>query len=116
MPKRKKLKFLTEEEISKIQTENSSHQPVEEEIIYIKDIDNLYPIISDIQSTKKPYTISVPTDLAPVVENIIKDAEITFQKRKGRKNAILKLEPNFNQKIEDCELEDLEEEFFSKDC
>ena len=54
----------------------------------VSDIDTIYKIANRVQLNREPATFTIKEEDAPVVENIIKDLEFPYKRKKAKKSLI----------------------------
>ena len=74
-------------------------------------MDKIYKVINRVQEEKKPRIIFVKdTTLSPMIENILNDLVLTFEKKQLKNRIRYKILPNLNvKKTPDIELESFEQ-------
>lgn len=79
------------------------------------DMELAYKIINTVQANDEPYKIRVMIqELAPVIENLIKDASLKFEKSAEKDSIIYIIMPGEVRFSKEIEVEELEDEFLEK--
>ena len=69
------------------------------------DMEKVYVFINKAQLTKKPQFFSIEADLADTVQNVIKDAAVSYTREDLKTKVKFKIWTEHNQSIEDIELD-----------
>ena len=78
-------------------------------------IDEFYQYITKVQVEKVPITVTINDfDLVYVVENIMKDCSLEFDKQEFIKGVRYKIQPNFEEVAIDINIDALKDEFLEE--
>lgn len=81
----------------------------------ISDIDDFVKIVNKVQIEKMSARIYLKDNtISPVVENILKDAHLEFEKKSGKKMSMYVVRPNLSEITLDVSVEELEDEFLEE--
>lgn len=81
----------------------------------ISDIDDFVKIVNKVQVEKMSARIYLRDDsICPVIENILKDAHLEFEKKSGKKMSMYVVRPNLSEITLDVSVEELEDEFLEE--
>jgi hypothetical protein len=81
----------------------------------IFDMELAYKVINEVQSSNEEYKIRLmDMQLAPVIENLIKDASLKFEKSEEKDSIIYRVIPGEVEFSKDILVEELEDEFLEK--
>jgi len=81
----------------------------------VSDIDDFVKIVNKVQVEKLSARIYLKDDtICPVIENILKDAHLEFEKKEGKKMTMYVIRPNLSEISLDVSVEELEDEFLEE--
>ena len=81
----------------------------------INDIDDFVKIVNKVQIDKLSARIYLKDDtIYPVIENILKDSHLSFEKKEGKKMIMYVIRPNLSEIVTDVSVEELEDEFLEE--
>ena len=75
------------------------------------EMDQVYQVINEVQTTFKKATIVVPDKImCPIVNNLLKDADLVFQVEDNDTGTVFKIDPPEDISLDDVKLDDLQDE------
>ena len=80
----------------------------------VSEIDEVFKILNKVQTSNEEQTFYLKTkdeDIAPTVENIIKDSTLVFEREDKRGKIVYRVSPGEIDFAVDIELEEFEDEF-----
>ena len=81
----------------------------------IDALDDFYKYVNRVQLEKITVVLTVINfDLVPIVENIMRDSSLEFDKREFSKGIRYRIHPNFKEVVVDIDIEELQDEFLEE--
>jgi len=78
-------------------------------------IDDFYQYITKVQTEKEEVVFTITNfDLSHVVENVMKDCSLEFEKLEFSKGIRYRIHPNFNEVVVDVDIDELTDEFLEE--
>ena len=79
------------------------------------DLELAYKIINTVQESHEPYKIRLMDEtIAPIIENLIKDAMLKFEKSEEKDSIIYKIIPGEIDFCKEIEVDELKDEFLEE--
>jgi len=81
----------------------------------ISDIDDFYKYVNKVQLDKNTVVLTITdSNLVPIIENILRDSSLEFDKREFSTGFRYRMYPNFDEVVVDIDIDELQDEFLEE--